>query len=113
MDVEYEHGSHDPQTDVTGDDPILTGKIATRAHEKIAQLAPSAWSGWKKKPPASGLPSRREPHRVNARTTRIGMIAIALAFWLFAVAWPGMQITLLVLSGALVAFAVYGLLTEE
>ncbi len=28
MDVEYEHGAHDPQTDVTGDDPILTGKIA-------------------------------------------------------------------------------------
>ena len=33
MDVEYEHGSHDPQTDVTGDDPILTGKIAL-AHLK-------------------------------------------------------------------------------
>ena len=33
MDVEYEHGSHDPQTDVTGDDPILTGKIAL-AHMK-------------------------------------------------------------------------------
>jgi hypothetical protein len=28
MDVEFEHGSHDPETDVTGDDPILTGKIA-------------------------------------------------------------------------------------
>lgn len=28
MDIEYEHGSHDPQTDVTHDDPILTGKIA-------------------------------------------------------------------------------------
>ena len=28
MDVEYEHGSHDPQTDVTHDDPIVTGKIA-------------------------------------------------------------------------------------
>jgi hypothetical protein len=28
MDVEFEHGAHDPQTDVTGDDPILTGKIA-------------------------------------------------------------------------------------
>jgi Protein of unknown function (DUF5661) len=28
MDVEYEHGSHDPQTDVTGDDPMVTGKIA-------------------------------------------------------------------------------------
>jgi hypothetical protein len=33
MDVEYEHGSHDPQTDVTGDDPVMTGKIAL-AHLK-------------------------------------------------------------------------------
>ena len=28
MDVELEHGVRDPATDVTGDDPILTGKIA-------------------------------------------------------------------------------------
>ena len=33
MDVEYEHGRHDPQTDVTGDDPVTTGKIAL-AHMK-------------------------------------------------------------------------------
>jgi uncharacterized protein DUF5661 len=33
IDVELEHGSHDPQTDVTHDDPILTGKIAL-AHMK-------------------------------------------------------------------------------
>jgi Protein of unknown function (DUF5661) len=33
MDVEDEHGAHDPQTDVTGDDPTLTGKIAL-AHMK-------------------------------------------------------------------------------
>jgi Protein of unknown function (DUF5661) len=33
MDVEFEHRAHDPQTDVTGDDPILTGKIAL-AHMK-------------------------------------------------------------------------------
>ena len=33
MDVELEHGAHDPQTDVTGDDPIITGKIAL-AHMK-------------------------------------------------------------------------------
>jgi hypothetical protein len=26
--VELEHGAHDPETDVTHDDPILTGKIA-------------------------------------------------------------------------------------
>jgi hypothetical protein len=28
MDVELEHGTHDPATDVTGDDPIVTAKIA-------------------------------------------------------------------------------------
>jgi hypothetical protein len=28
MEVELEHGARDPATDVTGDDPILTGKIA-------------------------------------------------------------------------------------
>jgi hypothetical protein len=33
MNVEFEHGSHDPQTDVTGDDPVTTGKIAL-AHMK-------------------------------------------------------------------------------
>ena len=27
MDVEFEHGGHDPATDVTGDDPVTTGKI--------------------------------------------------------------------------------------
>lgn len=33
MDVELEHGSRDPQTNVTNDDPIMTGKIAL-AHMK-------------------------------------------------------------------------------
>ena len=33
IDVELEHGLHDPQTDVTGSDPIVTGKIAL-AHLK-------------------------------------------------------------------------------
>jgi uncharacterized protein DUF5661 len=28
MDVELEHGLHDSGTNVTGDDPIVTGKIA-------------------------------------------------------------------------------------
>ena len=28
MDVELEHGTRDPETDVTGDDPLVTGKIA-------------------------------------------------------------------------------------
>lgn len=28
MDVELEHGLHDPATNVTGDDPVVTAKIA-------------------------------------------------------------------------------------
>jgi Protein of unknown function (DUF5661) len=28
MEVELEHGLRDPKTDVTGDDPLVTGKIA-------------------------------------------------------------------------------------
>lgn len=28
MDVELEHGLHDPETNVTNDDPLVTGKIA-------------------------------------------------------------------------------------
>ena len=28
MDVEMEHGRHDPVTNVTDDDPVVTGKIA-------------------------------------------------------------------------------------
>ena len=28
LDLELEHGIRDPETDVTGDDPIVTGKIA-------------------------------------------------------------------------------------
>jgi hypothetical protein len=28
LEIEFEHGSHDPETNVTNDDPILTGKIA-------------------------------------------------------------------------------------
>ena len=28
MDVELEHGTRDPETNVTNDDPVMTGKIA-------------------------------------------------------------------------------------
>ena len=53
MDVEFEHGSHDPQTDVTGDDPIVTGKIAL-AHmkefpdyyERLEQMEREAERDW-------------------------------------------------------------------
>ncbi len=55
LEVEFEHGSHDPQTDVTGDDPILTGKIAL-AHmkefpdyytrlERMEEQAKRDWAG--------------------------------------------------------------------
>jgi len=33
MEVELEHGRHDPATNVTDDDPVVTGKIAL-AHLK-------------------------------------------------------------------------------
>jgi len=53
IDVEFEHGSHDPQTDVTGDDPIVTGKIAL-AHmkefpdyyERLARMEREAEAEW-------------------------------------------------------------------
>jgi len=53
LDVEFEHGSHDPQTDVTGVDPIMTGKIAL-AHikefadyyERLERMEQEAASDW-------------------------------------------------------------------
>ena len=56
MDVELEHGLIDPSTDVTGDDPILTGKIAL-AHlreypdyyTRLAQLEKDADAYWASK----------------------------------------------------------------
>jgi hypothetical protein len=54
LEVELEHGKHDPSTDVTGDDPIKTGKIAL-AHLKeipdyytrLAVLESEAETHWK------------------------------------------------------------------
>ncbi len=56
MDVEFEHGAHDPQTNVTGDDPIVTGKIAL-AHmkefpdyyERLARMEREAERDWAEK----------------------------------------------------------------
>ena len=64
MDVEFEHGSHDPQTDVTHDDPILTGKIAL-AHmkefpdyyerlERMEREAKLAWADKSRRPSGGG-----------------------------------------------------------
>ena len=55
MSVELEHGRHDMDTDVTGDDPIVTGKIAL-AHlrefpdyytrlERMEEEAKRDWAG--------------------------------------------------------------------
>jgi hypothetical protein len=41
MDVELEHGLHDPATDVTGSDPIVTGKIALAHLNEFGLLHPS------------------------------------------------------------------------
>ena len=61
MNVELEHGSHDPQTDVTGDDAILTGKIAL-AHmkefpdyyERLWRMEREAERDWAEKRSGSG-----------------------------------------------------------
>jgi hypothetical protein len=36
MDVELEHGLHDPATNVTDDDPLLTGKVALAHLNELA-----------------------------------------------------------------------------
>jgi hypothetical protein len=47
------------------------------------------------------------------KTTRWAMVGTALAFTLTAMVWPGMQVSIVVLAGALVGFAVFGLLGER
>jgi hypothetical protein len=67
MDVEYEHGGRDPQTDVTHDDPILTGKIAL-AHmkefpdyyERLERMEKEAERDWAAR--------RHEPTRAGAKS---------------------------------------------
>jgi hypothetical protein len=52
--VELEHGTRDPETNVTGDDPVLTGKIAL-AHlnefpdyyTRLGKLEEAAKRHWK------------------------------------------------------------------
>ena len=53
MDVELEHRSRDPQTDVTGAGPTLTGKIAL-AHMKEFPTTTSASGEWNGKPSGIG-----------------------------------------------------------
>ena len=56
MDVELEHGIRDPSTNVTNDDPIMTGKIAL-AHlnefpdyyDRLGKMEEKAEEFWEKK----------------------------------------------------------------
>ena len=56
MDVELEHGLHDPVTNVTNSDPVVTGKIAL-AHlnefadyyTRLAKMEAEAEADWEKK----------------------------------------------------------------
>jgi DNA-directed RNA polymerase alpha subunit len=61
MDVELEHGTRDPATDVTGDDVITTAKIA-RAHlnefpdyyTRLAKMEAEAEAEWEARRAAGG-----------------------------------------------------------
>ena len=56
MDVELEHGLRDPKTDVTGNDPLITGKIAL-AHlwefpdyyDRLEKMEEDAEEYWERK----------------------------------------------------------------
>jgi DNA-directed RNA polymerase alpha subunit len=55
MDVELEHGKISPKTNVTNDDPILTGKIAlahlnefSDYYDRLEKLEQEAKKFWKK-----------------------------------------------------------------
>jgi hypothetical protein len=56
MDVELEHGTIDPLTNVTNDDPIMTGKIAlahlnefSDYYDRLEEMEEEAEKFWEKK----------------------------------------------------------------
>jgi len=56
MDVELEHGTRDPLTNVTNDDPIMTGKIAlahlnefSDYYDRLEEMEEEAEELWDKK----------------------------------------------------------------
>jgi hypothetical protein len=49
---------------------------------------------------------------MTERRTRWAMVAIGIAIWLVALPLPGYNVELLLLSGAMVAWATFGLLAE-
>lgn len=56
MDIEFEHGTRDPWTNVTNDDPIMTGKIAlahlnefSDYYDRLEEMEEKAEEFWDKK----------------------------------------------------------------
>jgi Protein of unknown function (DUF5661) len=49
MDVELEHGRHDPATNVSDDDPTVTAKIALATSTSCPTTTPAS-SGWRRRP---------------------------------------------------------------
>jgi hypothetical protein len=56
MDIEFEHGTRDPWTKVTNDDPIITGKIAlahlnefSDYYDRLEEMEEKAEEFWDKK----------------------------------------------------------------
>lgn len=56
MDVELEHGTRDPRTNVTDDDPVMTGKIAlahlnefSDYYDRLEEMEEEAEEFWEKK----------------------------------------------------------------
>jgi len=56
MDVELEHGTRDPGTNVTNDDPVMTGKIAlahlnefSDYYDRLEEMEEEAEEFWEKK----------------------------------------------------------------
>ncbi len=85
MDVELEHGLHDPATNVTDDDPLVTGKIAL-AHPsefagyytRLAKMEADAETSEPSSPSPSCAsrspwPASRPP---SARASRVGGVSM-------------------------------------
>jgi Protein of unknown function (DUF5661) len=68
MEVELEHGRHDPTTNVTNDDPVVTSKIAL-AHLDEFRIATRGSSGWKSR--RSGRTERRDASARHQHIVRL------------------------------------------
>ena len=80
MEVEFEHGSHDPQTNVTNDDPVLTAKIAL-AHLKVPRLLHAAQANGRRSGLLSSYPVRlRSSFLIKIRRTALKLGQVGAMF---------------------------------